>query len=48
MKRVSLAVVEQELDIRIQKMESLMGIYDSATLIDADVTNSFEFPALKR
>ena len=29
-------------------MESLIKKYDSATLIDADLTDSFEFPALKR
>ena len=48
MTRVIPAVVEQELDSKIQNMESLVGKYDSATLIDTDLTNSFEFPTLKR
>lgn len=48
MTRVSLAVVEQVLDSRIQKMESLIRKYDSVTLIDVDVMDSFEFPTLKR
>ena len=48
MTRVSPTVVEQELDNRIHKMESLVGKYDSATLIDIDLTDSFEFPMLKR
>ena len=48
MTRVSPAVMEQEIESRIQKMESLVGKYDSATLIDTNLTDSFEFPALKR
>lgn len=48
MTRVSTMVVEQEIDRKIQNMESLVDKYDSATLIDTDLTDSFEFPALKR
>ena len=48
MTKVSPVVVEQELDSRIQKMESLVRKYDSTALIDADLIDSFEFPVLKR
>ena len=47
MTRANTAVVEPQLDSQIHKMESLVGKYDSAALIDADLMDSFEFPALK-
>lgn len=47
MTRANPAIVEQQLHSRIHKMESLIGKYDSAALIDADLTDSFEFPVLK-
>ena len=46
--KVVRVVVEQELDERIQKMESMMGKYDSASLIDTDLMDSFQFPAMKK
>ena len=46
--RANPEVVEPQLDSRIHKTESLIRKYDSATLIDAKLTDSFEFPALKR
>ena len=42
------SVVEPEIDKRIVKMESLVGKYGSATLIDSDLTDWFEFPTMKR
>lgn len=41
MTKVALAVIEQELDERIQKMESLVGKYDNTSLINTDLKNSF-------
>ena len=48
MTRVAPTVVEYELDERIHKMESLVGKYDSASLIDTDLTDSFQFLAMKK
>ena len=42
------AFIEQELDPRIHKTESLVGKYDSAALIDANLSNAVEFPSLQR
>ena len=48
MTKVALVVVEPELDERIQRMESLVGKYDNASLIDTDFTYSYQFLAMKR
>ena len=48
MTRVVPEVVEHELNERIHKMESLVGKYDSALFIDTDLTDSFQFPAMKK
>ena len=42
------AVIEPELDTRIHKTESLVGKYDNAALIDANLSNAAEFPSLQR
>ena len=39
-------VIELELNTRIQKTESLVGKYDNAALIDANLSNAAEFPSL--
>ena len=38
--------VEPELDNKTHKTESLVWKYDNVTLIDANLSNSSEFPAL--
>ena len=43
MTKVAPAVVEPELDERIQRMESLVGKYDSALLINTDLTRKRKF-----
>lgn len=48
MTKVALAVVDPELNERIQKMESLVGKYDNVPLIDTDFIDSYQFPAMKR
>ena len=48
MTKVVPTVIEQELDERIQKMESLVEKYDSASLIDTDLKDSFQFPVMKK
>ena len=48
MPKVVPAVIEPELDSRIHKTESLVGKYDSAALIDANLSNAAEFPSLQR
>ena len=40
MSKVVPAVVEPELDTRIHKTESLVGKYDNAALIDANLSNA--------
>lgn len=47
MTRANPTIVEPQLDSRIHKTESLVGKYDNAALIDADLMDSFEFPTLK-
>ena len=42
------AVVEPEIDTRIHKTKSLVGKYDNAALIDANLSNAAEFPSLQR
>ena len=48
MTKVAPAIIEQELDERILKMESLVGKYDNAPLIDTYLTDSYQFPVMKR
>ena len=48
MTKVTNSVVEPELNEIIQRVESLIGKYDNAMLIDTDFTDSFQFPAMKR
>ena len=45
---VAPTVIEQELDERIQNMESLVGKCDSTSLIDTDLTDYFQFPMMKK
>ena len=46
MPKVVPAVIEPELDTRIHKTESLVGKYDNAALIDANLSNAAEFSSL--
>ena len=46
MTKVAPVVVELELDERIQRMESLVGKYDNASLIDIYFMDSYQFLAM--
>ena len=46
MPKALLSIIEPELNNRIHRTESLVGKYDSAALIDANLSDSSEFPAL--
>ena len=48
MPKVVPAVIEPELDTWIHKTESLVGKYDNAALIDANLSNAAKFPSLQR
>ena len=48
MTNMATLVIEPELNGRIQRMESFIGKYENASLIDIDFIDSYQFSAMKR